>query len=270
MSADYIYEKAPLIEVIAEVHWALKSIDVAPEARLDPYYDIFRDAFLEASRAESLVHVQELIPSAVPPEIVPHRPQLRLRTKPNTWPLVQVGPGVLTSNIVPPYEGWSAFSPFLRTSIARLFSCYPLAEKTLRISRLHLRYIDGFDESFGMNDYTSFAKSHLGVEKPLSEKFIKESVSPNSEMLFVLENIFANQSPENSTGRIKFSPGERDGRKSMIMELICESSFDDRSATSLDFISSWFDEAHHRLRAQFESIATDNLKAVMGERRAIK
>lgn len=269
MSADYLYEKAPLIEVIAEVHWALKSIDTSPDAELDPYYDHFRDSFVDAAASDGLTHIQELIPSAVPPEIVPHRPQLRFRTKPKMWPLVQIGPGVLTSNIVPPYQGWAAFSPFLNASVNKLFDCYPLAEKTLRVSRLHLRYIDAFDDSFGMHDYTSFAKSHLGVERPLSDKFIQDSVLPNVEMTFVLENHFANQSPENSIGRIKLTPGQRDGRKSLIMQLVCEANFDDKSATDIQFIHTWFDEAHSSLRKQFEAIATDELRAVMGDRKEI-
>ena len=85
----------------------------------------------------------------------------------------------------------------------------------------------------------------------------------------MLENYFANQSPENSIGRIKLAPGQRNGKKTLIMELVCESNFEDNSATNTGFISNWFDKAHSRLRAQFEAIATDQLRAIMGERKEI-
>ena len=68
---DYVYEKAPLIEVIAEIHWSLKKLDTAPDARIDPYYDLFKDGFLDYARNMDLGHTEELVPDIVPLELLP-------------------------------------------------------------------------------------------------------------------------------------------------------------------------------------------------------
>ena len=42
----FVYENAPLVEVVAEIRWQLKFLASAPNAKIDPYYELFRDDFL--------------------------------------------------------------------------------------------------------------------------------------------------------------------------------------------------------------------------------
>ena len=116
IAMDYLYDKAPLVEVIAEIHWALKKLDTAPGAKIDPYYDLFKDAFLAYAKTTGLTDVQDLVPTVVPPELLPNQPRLRLRTAPGRWPLAQLGPGIITANIVPPYKGWPRSNRFFTKS----------------------------------------------------------------------------------------------------------------------------------------------------------
>jgi uncharacterized protein (TIGR04255 family) len=269
MTNDYLYKKAPLVEVIAEIHWALKMLDSAPNSRIDPYYDLFREEFISQVGAEGFGHVQELIPSMVPIELVADQPQLRIRMNEDSWPLMQIGPGLMTANIVPPYQGWAAFEPFLGDAIEKFFSSYPLPTKTLRIERLHLRYIDGFDDSFGLKSYVDFAEAKLGMRKALSDSFVDAHVSDKSKFTFLHESRFENRSPEGSQANIKLSPGTVRGREAAILELRCESKYEDRRATDVNFMKTWFAEAHQTLHAQFEDLSTDDLKLVMGERTEI-
>lgn len=266
MSKDYVYEKAPLVEVIAEVHWALKGLDSVPDSRVDPFYDLFQQAFLEAATALGLTYKEELIPSAVPIEFVGDQPRLRLRPEAGKWPLAQIGPGVATANIVPPYNGWAEFSGFLGTVVSAIFESYPIPERTLRIERLHLRYVDGFDENFGLNRYAEFLQSKLGIRTPLSAEFAERMIPPDSQLTFVADSQFINRLPEGSLGRIKVSPAKLNKRDAAILELHCESRFQDRTATSTEYIGKWFDDAHQTLRLQFESLATEELVAIMGKR----
>jgi uncharacterized protein (TIGR04255 family) len=270
MTKDYLYKKAPLVEVIAEIHWALKKLDTGPDTRIDPFYDLFREQFLESAKESGFGHQQELIPQMVPIELVADQPHIRIRQKAESWPLIQIGPGILTANIVPPYQGWQAFEPFLAESVARLFDAYPVAKKTLRIERLHLRYVDGFDESFGLDSYTDFASEKLGIAGTLPTALLETHVLDKSKATFVVENRFQNKSPEGSLGNIKLSPGKVHGRDAAVLELRCESRFSDEKArekaTDIDFIMGWFAEAHKTLRGQFEDLSTEALKQVMGER----
>ena len=268
MNSDYLYENAPLIEVIAEIHWNLKPLTVVPTAKLDPYFDVFRDAFVQSVEQLSLTNIEDIIPSDVPLEVLPHQPRLRLRKAPETWPLAQIGPGVLTANIVPPYQGWQEFRTFIGEVVALLFSSYPLAERTLKVEKLHLRYIDGFGDAFGIEKYVDFVEEMLGVVSPVPKHFVEgaEIVVPTAKFLF--EYRFANINPAGSMGLVRMAPGRLHEEEALIMETHCESRFSEGEPTQ-GYIESWFDQAHNQVRQQFDLLATPALKEAMGPKREI-
>ncbi len=268
---DYLYENVPLIEVIAEIHWALKAIESVPNARIDPFYDLFRDTFLTDAKSKGLCNEEVLIPNLVPLELSPNKPRLRLRTEPQEWPLVQIGPGILTSNIVPPYNGWNAFEPFLFQQIDRLFSSYPLSEKTFRVAKIQLRYVDGFDEErLGFKNYASFADKMLGIPMPLRNDFVNANIEGGSEVSYVLESRFVCTNPPGSLGLLKLAPGRVNDKNALIMEMQCEAQLSDRTSNDLHTIKSWFREAHSSLHQQFDSLATEELKRIMGSKKEIQ
>jgi len=86
-----LYENPPLIEVIAEVHWALKELQIAPKAKVDVYYERFVVEFQKKLLMRNFAYSEELIPSVIPIEILPNQPRKRIRHSENKWPLVQVG-----------------------------------------------------------------------------------------------------------------------------------------------------------------------------------
>ena len=266
---DYIYEKAPLVEVIAEVHWALKELGTAPGTKIDPYYDLFRDVFVAYAKEIELSDIQELVPNAVPLELLPNQPRLRLRSAPGRWPLAQIGPGILTANIVPPYNGWAVFEPFLCKLVDALFANYPIPDRTLRIEKLHLRYIDGFDDRFSFARYSDFAAEMLGIHTPLPDTFIESTVKPGTDITYLLENRFHNTTPEGSTGKVKLSPGRMNNRDALIMELHCESLFSQNTLVRAPDVKAWFTIAHQRLHSQFETLTTPALKTAMGAKTEI-
>ena len=209
MPKDFLYQKAPLIEVIAEIHWSLKNIQTLPNAKVDPYFDLFKENFVQRSKEAGLQILQELIPKGVPAELLPNQAFIRLRPEDGKWPLCQIGPGVATANIVPPYNGWAAFEPFLHGVIDRLFIAYPLAEKTLQIERLHLRYIDGFDDTFGMTNFAEFCSTELGLSVPFPSRFFEMNAINESDVWYIFDSQFPNVSPEGSMGKLKISPGQK-------------------------------------------------------------
>ena len=269
MSEEYIYDKAPLVEVIAEIHWRLKNLGTAPDAKIDPYYDLFKDNFLIYAGEIGLKHRQELVPDIVPIELLPHQPRLRLRSGAGLWPLAQVGPGILTANIVPPYDGWSAFSPFLYKLVNGLFDSYPIFEKTLHIDKLHLRYIDGFDKSFGFDQYSDFAEEMLSIICPISDDFNQHFVKEDTQATYLLEHRFFNTKPDNSHGKIKLLPGQINNEDALIMELHCKSTFSDNPKIEPIKMKEWFEEAHRCLHMQFKTLITPTLEAIMGNQRKV-
>lgn len=266
---DYLYENAPLVEVIAELHWSLMTLDSTPDSKIDPHYEAFLEPFLSYATLRELTNREELVPSIVPLELLPNKPRLRLRSAENEWPLVQVGPGIVTANIVPPYQGWRAFQPFLHQLIEALFATYPLAARTLHVEKLQLRYIDAFDESFGFDRYAQFASYVLEINAPLSEAFLAEVFGKDAEYSYLVENRLANTTPEGSHSVIKCSPGTLRNKKALILEMYCESNFPKKHTVGVADVVSWFDEAHKRLHFQFDRLTTPALKELMGEKKEI-
>ena len=98
-----------------------------------------------------------------------------------------MGPGLITTNIVPLYNGWKEFEEFLHKIVDGLFKNSPSAERTLRIEKIHLRFIDGFDDSFWLENYSEFAANMLGVQLALPENFIPNSIQKGAGVAYMLE-----------------------------------------------------------------------------------
>ena len=161
------------------------------------------------------------------------------------------------------------FPPFLYHLVDGLFESYPISDKTLRIEKLHLRYIDGFDKSFGFERYSDFANTMLGINCQMPDNFIERSVKEDSQSTYLFEYRFANSSPVGSHGKIKLAPGRMNNNNAMVMEFYCESTFPGNSAVKSANMKNWFEEAHQCLHLQFETLATPELKDIMGEKKKV-
>ena len=255
-----LFKNPPLIEVIAEVHWMLKKLQIAPDAKVDLYYERFVAEFQNKLTTQNLTHFEELIPSAIPIEILPNQPRKRIRRAEKKWPLVQVGPGIITANTVPPYEGWNQFKTFLFLVIEGLFESYPDAGQNLFLEKLHLRYIDGFDERFDFTQYADFAKRMLNIQPPISKDVFGGYLKKDSDIDYVIEARFQNVKPDKSNGRIKVSPGRIGDSNALIMELHCETLYANPEFISLSSVKRWFEEAHQCLHDQFNTLVAPELK----------
>ena len=71
MSQDYLLQNAPLVEVIAEVHWKLQVLKSAPNAAIDPQFSLFEPEFRKVTAGEGFHHVDRLLPPDFPAELLP-------------------------------------------------------------------------------------------------------------------------------------------------------------------------------------------------------
>ena len=86
----------PLVEAILELKWR-----EAPEAEMIryPYYGVLVGRL--SDRVEEEYPFQERLPTADLPELIAGQMQVathRFRSAANEWPLIQIGPGVMTFN----------------------------------------------------------------------------------------------------------------------------------------------------------------------------
>ena len=259
-----MYENAPLLEVIAEIHWELRTIDERVGIQTDPYYFLLQDKFIQESIQSGLSHEEEVVPKFVPLEHSASRPRIRLRKKAEDWPVVQLGPGVMTANDAAPYSGWAEFASFLQAQVACLLNTFADVGQSIGLSKLHLRYIDGFDRRFDFVEFPTFAQDMLSFSYPLTKKFREQHVHSESEFTYALDVSFACKAPTKSTGRLKVSPGKLRNEEALILEISCETISKDR-IQSVAQIEDWFNQAHKAISRQFDSLTTSKLKTLMSK-----
>lgn len=181
MSAQF--ENPPLLELVAELKWVPAGVKRSAN---DPHgYEIGPAFFAgSASRpdiamnfaalvgAEGFQRVESLIPPSMP--AMPH--QLRYRYRQGNPPgpaLYQIGHGIFTANIVPPYKSWSQFRPIVERGVELLLEAHGDKPPDSFLS-VALRYIDIFTEEFTRGRSTQrFLKDILRVNIGLPDGLTK-------------------------------------------------------------------------------------------------
>jgi uncharacterized protein (TIGR04255 family) len=173
MERDFLYQNAPLVEVIAELRWALQNVMAPSGVSIDPHFSTFSDDFRAASVGLGFGFVERVVPETVPLELTPHVAVLRFRPRQNQWPCMQIGPGVLTANHVPPYAGWADFRSHVRRSIETLLAAYPNPQRYLNLNQLELRYINAFRGRHLMENPFLFVNEHLQLPHGIADGLLE-------------------------------------------------------------------------------------------------
>lgn len=153
--------KAPLQEVILEVKWDL-SIDPLSKMLTDPGFQLALGKFHYAVAKDFSVAKQK-IPSAVPISTLSHQPVYQFWKAKNTWPVIQLGPGIITINDTEKNYEWDrTFFPMVKQNITRLCEAY---EGNLNFSQYLLRYIDVIRiKDYDFSDWKSFVEKHINFK----------------------------------------------------------------------------------------------------------
>ena len=262
MNDDFLYANPPLIEVIAEVRWRIQELSGTGNA-IDPHYDVFSKDFIEASRKAGYSVSERLIPEQIPLEFLPYKVIQRIRREHASWPLAQIGPGLLTINIVPPYQGWSSFLPVVDEFTSRLFEVYPLSDTYLDINQVELRYIDGFTQAHGVVDHYEFLRDELGLVSEVPKRIAEHAIEgPDSILRTGTLGVFL-KSPEQSIGSITFDRGEVSNRNAVIATFTVR-SLPVGTPKDNSGILAWLSDAHNVTRDWFDTVTSDKVKDAMG------
>lgn len=144
---------APLVEVIFEIRWDSKS----PE-ELDKYAYLVGD--LWASVKDRFKHREQLIQAVLPVESYIGLPAHRFWAKKNTYPLLQVGPGVLTINTLGDEYDWALFSKEVQYGADNFLKNFQLVNNEVK---LLLQYIDFIPFDFEQRNVIDFVRSNLNT-----------------------------------------------------------------------------------------------------------
>ena len=227
----------PLVEAILEIRWKLQGLPPAPQ--VDPHYKLLLGRLFDRMLKDYPEHEQ--LPAAnVPDELVGHVVQHRFRVAANSWPLVQIGPGVFTVNSTADYR-WPDFRPRVLSAIEKLFDAHPKVGE-LKITNLIFRYIDAVDFDFGVGNAFEFLRDKLKLNVSLPETLFKDTGVENKPNSFTWQCSFKGQKPKGLIN-IRFATGQKNNVPAVVWETTVESAGDDLPKMPKDF-EGWLDAAH--------------------------
>jgi uncharacterized protein (TIGR04255 family) len=191
------YRHPPLVELIAELRWGSPVPARHPQSAFLLATGSYEEFFMRfGSRAGALGYerVERLVPPGFP--AAPFQAIYRFRKKaPEEGTTVyQVGAGVFSANITPPYHSWREFRPVVEEGVRILLDTRNPSEKDMPFTSASLRYIDAFGNKFTEGRSTeAFIGDVLGfvVEPPAAvrgESVADAEIRPSVQLLIPLKS----------------------------------------------------------------------------------
>lgn len=242
----------PLVEAIFEVHWTINSQERTSQHQaliagipqlsvmVDPNFKLLLARMVDRLQPEypdyQSLH-SGLIPEGFPG--LPNVPQHQIRHA-DKWPLIQLGPGILTVNDTEKYD-WNDFFPRCLKAYETLMQSYP-RPMDLKISSLMLRYLNAIEVDYFSENVCDYLKEKMGVSFGLPvAMFEKTAIKPEPASFQWNSSFRSDQPPGNMT--LGFATGQKDGRNALILELVFQSAESDLPQLPGD-LSQWLEDAH--------------------------
>jgi uncharacterized protein (TIGR04255 family) len=227
----------PLVEAILEVRWRLTKGPDGPAT--DPHYKLLLGRLFDRLRNEYPEH--EALPAAsIPDELVGHVVQHRFRVAPGQWPLVQLGPGILTANETDKYV-WSDFRPRLTHAVKEVYAAHPKVTD-LVVQSLVLRYVDAVEFDYETEDAFRFLQDKLKVQLALPASLFDGTPVNRTPRSSSWQASFRCNEP---AGRVhlSFATGRKADRPAILWETTVQSTDEDVPRLPDEF-PNWLDAAH--------------------------
>jgi uncharacterized protein (TIGR04255 family) len=234
----------PLVEAIMEIRWKLEPIPsdlqkTQPAFQTDRHYKLLLGRLYDRIRENYPIH-EQLTAANVPDEFVSYLVQHRFRVAENSWPLIQIGPGVFTINSTNDYK-WEPFRDRVLDAINKFYDAHPRVDD-LKLTNLILRYIDAVGFDYKSINAFDFLKDQLkvGISLPVT-LFAKTGVEnkPNS---FTCQCSFKSDCPKGHI-TVRFATGQRNNAPAIIWETVVESTGENVPEMTSGF-HTWLENAH--------------------------
>jgi uncharacterized protein (TIGR04255 family) len=232
-----VLKNKPLVEAILEVRWKLQGAPPGPQT--DPHYKLLLGRLFDRIRTDYPDH-EQLPTASIPDELMGHVVQHRFRVKANSWPLIQVGPGVLTVNSTSEYQ-WLDFRSRVLGGIAKLYDAHPRVGD-LEITNLVLRYIDAVDFDYGVNNTFDFLREKLKLGVSLPPNLFNGTGVESRPNGLTWQCGFRCAKPQGLIN-IRFATGQRNNAPAVVWETTVESSCEDLPDVPQGF-EEWLTAAH--------------------------
>lgn len=226
----------PLVEAVFELRWELKKVQRG--IKLDPNYKIAIGRLYDRIKEKYEFH-ETLSTAAIPDEIAAYVVQHRFRVGEGEWPLVQIGPGILTLNDTETYK-WDDFESRIPYVLKAFFEVY--SSEDLVVNGLILRYIDAIEFNYNEEDIFSCLKSALKTTVSVPQSLFDATGVDQTPLALDLRFSFPSSIPQGAI-HLRFARGVKGTADALVWETAVQSIKLDAPKTC-DEIVEWAAEAH--------------------------
>jgi len=252
MSSEVLSHK-PLVEAIFQLRWKLEGGDGEPLR--DRHYRLLVGSLYDKLSAAYPQH-EELATADLPDELVPYVVQHQFWTAKDNWPVVQIGPGVLSLNETDAYT-WADFESRASSVVKALYASYPNGEE-LRTDALTLRYIDAAALDTPEQDVLCFLQTYLKTDIGLEPSLFEGTGVVPEPALLDLRFSFAAAKPPGLM-HVRFSLGHGERKGSVLWETVVESS-SENAPDGPSEIMQWLVAAHELTHDWFFKLIEGDLR----------
>lgn len=201
--AKVVFKQPPLVEIIAELRWDISGAQPIPAQGPAPAiavvplpdgssHEVQFMNFASKAGVKGFGLIERVSPPGFP--LLQHQIAYRYRsaTGGDGHALFQLGPGIFTINVVPPYKSWEHFLPFIELGIDLLLETWSEDQKPA-FTNARLRYIDAFNDNLRQGKSTvKFLEDDLGLRLKLPDAMTKfctdeNAVKPNFNVTFPIQ-----------------------------------------------------------------------------------
>jgi uncharacterized protein (TIGR04255 family) len=248
----------PLIEAILELKWVPLDLGLRPDQEPKPWRDVGYPlvmGILYESLKNQFPHVEPLPAQQVPDEMSPGVVKARFRTTDGGWPLVQVGPGVLTVNFTSSYS-WERFLPVAQETYAKFRAAYTAAGGIgPSFTSTSLRFINAV-ETGEQSDKLQFLREKLHVDVLLPDGLAKAPQLADLPSAIDLRLVWP---LEFGAANARIASGSREGRPAILFDLSVATS-GEKTPQGDAIVGEWLPKAHELIEDWFFALVEGELE----------
>lgn len=233
-----VLKNKPLVESIFELRWNLQ--EPTPGIKVDPHYKILIGRIYDKLKDEYQFH-EQLPTASIPDEIAGYVVQHRFRKDKDKWPLIQIGPGIITVNDTEGYV-WEHFEKRIIRAVNTLFEAYPVSKNGLNVNNLVLRYIDAVDFNFEKDDIFGFLREHMKITVNLYSNLFESTGVEKLPLGFDWRFSFRSSKPKGAV-YLRFVRGKKKESDALIWETMVQSVSEEVPEIPAE-MDEWLNNAH--------------------------
>jgi uncharacterized protein (TIGR04255 family) len=237
-----ILKNKPLVEAVFEIRWLLRENEHG--GKIDPHYSILIGALYERVKDKYPFH-ERLMAASVPDDLLEWVVQHRFRCEQDRWPLIQIGPGVLTLNDTQGYT-WDDFHRRMEALVRIFFDVYPTFPS---IQHVRLRYINAIPFDYEQDNVLDFLRDQLKIDVRIHEGLFADTEVRAHPDAFDMRFAYRSNRPAGSI-QLRLARGQKQERDILIWETFTYTTTK-QLFSDPDSIVAWADQAHDLIEDWF-------------------